>query len=480
METGSGRLGGGADRISSLPDDLLHGILLGLGCTKAAARTSVLSRRWRGVWARLPEFYLWGLRPVFPASCVTIVDRALAACASPTLRRLVIRVGDVNLPLKGVTAAHAAPWLRFASGCVAGELFLWLPMDILPTWRQEQDLDLPVCAATRSIQIRLRRNFRLRPPLSGGGAFAALTCLGIYDGVMDGVELGTLVSSSLCPCLEDLSLTVRLASNFDVCICSDSLKRLSFRVENTRSLVVAAPVLLEICVSKTREAHIAAPKLADVELIDDMDHCEIDEAGCHLQRLVVNLRFPLAGILQRFDTIKELIIDRLVIQSGTEGYNTFLKDLRRLDCESLVTQSMWTCHGFAPIMLRLLRICNGLRKFVVALSGREGSFGCASDCPCTWPESCRNDNFVLDSLEEIEINGFTGKDHQLECLNLLLGCNAPLLKKVVFRLSCIDFLECTDIIREKIRGKLPLDIELSACLKHRKPFGILDELDLYT
>ncbi|CAN6168370.1 unnamed protein product [Urochloa humidicola] len=315
METCSGRLGGGTDRISDLPDDLLNDILLRLGCTKAAARTSVLSRRWRGVWARLPDFYLWGLRPVFPASCVTIVDGALAACAAPTLRRLVILVDDMNLPPQGVTAAHAAPWLRFASGRVAGELFLWLPMFVHGIGKQEQDLDLPVCAATRSIQISLKRNFRLRPPVAAAGAFAALTCLGIYSGVMDGGELGSLVSSSLCPCLEDLSLAVKLVSNLDVYICSDSLKRLSFCVENTRRLVVAAPVLLEICVSNTMEAHIAAPKLADVELRDGMDHCEIAEAGRHLQRLVVNLQFPLPGILRRFNTIGELIINRLSIQS---------------------------------------------------------------------------------------------------------------------------------------------------------------------
>jgi hypothetical protein len=54
-----GSPGGGADRISALPDDLLHLVLARLGCAAAAARTGVLSRRWRdGVWTRIPEIVL--------------------------------------------------------------------------------------------------------------------------------------------------------------------------------------------------------------------------------------------------------------------------------------------------------------------------------------------------------------------------------------------------------------------------------------
>jgi hypothetical protein len=314
MDTGSGRVASGTDRISGLPDDLLHNILLRLQSTNAAARTCVLSRRWRGVWARLPDLHLWNLRPVLPASCVTIVDGATAACSAPTLRRLVIRVDDVNMPWEGVTAAHVAPWLRFASDRVAGELFLWLPVEVAVPWIPEQDLDLPVFAATSSIQVRLRTNFRLRPPVAAAGPFAALRCLGIYNGTMDGRELGALVSSSQCPCLEDLSLEVRLATESDVSICSGSLKRLRFHVENSRKLVVDTPELLEICVSDTVAAHIAAPKLADVELRDDMDRYELAEVGSHIQRLVVYLRVPVPAILRRFDTIGELIVNRLLIQ----------------------------------------------------------------------------------------------------------------------------------------------------------------------
>ena len=57
------RRGGGVDRISALPDDMLLQVLARLGCARAAAHTSLLSRRWRGLWARLPELTFHDIGP---------------------------------------------------------------------------------------------------------------------------------------------------------------------------------------------------------------------------------------------------------------------------------------------------------------------------------------------------------------------------------------------------------------------------------
>ncbi|CAL4992295.1 unnamed protein product [Urochloa decumbens] len=90
-------MGVGEDRISALPDELLHDILVCLRSTRAAVRTSVLSRRWRHVWAHLPEVILSGRDAPPPprvSSLPDSVDAALAAFSATAvlLKRLHINI----------------------------------------------------------------------------------------------------------------------------------------------------------------------------------------------------------------------------------------------------------------------------------------------------------------------------------------------------------------------------------------------------
>ena len=70
----------GADRITTLHDDLLLHMLAHLGCAATAVRMSLLSRRWRGLWTRLPELVL---REVTPELTPTAVPPCVASL-SPT------------------------------------------------------------------------------------------------------------------------------------------------------------------------------------------------------------------------------------------------------------------------------------------------------------------------------------------------------------------------------------------------------------
>jgi hypothetical protein len=47
--------GVGPDLISALPEDLFFQVLRPLGCARAAVRTSLVSRHWRGLWRCIPD-----------------------------------------------------------------------------------------------------------------------------------------------------------------------------------------------------------------------------------------------------------------------------------------------------------------------------------------------------------------------------------------------------------------------------------------
>jgi hypothetical protein len=93
----------GIDHISGLPDELLHEILLRLDRTTpaAAARTSILSRRCRHVWASLPDLFFDGSHeyPVTNYSLATI-DAALAAYSAPKVSSLNITTAPIDNELR--------------------------------------------------------------------------------------------------------------------------------------------------------------------------------------------------------------------------------------------------------------------------------------------------------------------------------------------------------------------------------------------
>ncbi|CAN6372579.1 unnamed protein product [Urochloa humidicola] len=110
-------MGAGEDRVSGIPDELLHAILVRLRSTRAAARTGVLSRRWRRVWTSLPELVLEERVDASPppASFLDAIDAALAANDdAPALERFRIVLSTTRYGRR-VLAGRVARWLRFAS-----------------------------------------------------------------------------------------------------------------------------------------------------------------------------------------------------------------------------------------------------------------------------------------------------------------------------------------------------------------------------
>ncbi|KAM0920739.1 hypothetical protein ACQ4PT_007309 [Festuca glaucescens] len=172
MEDRRRRPGGGKDRISGLPDELLHDILRRLRSAPAAARTSALSRRWRRVWAHSPDLVLGDdlIRGVEGGgtSFLDALDAALAAYSDDravhvdSLKITVPRTCGANVPGRRV-----ASWLRFASRRLAGAFYLSVPYQPWPRVNREDDeLELPPCEGATEIELRLGSRFLLPSSVS--------------------------------------------------------------------------------------------------------------------------------------------------------------------------------------------------------------------------------------------------------------------------------------------------------------------------
>ncbi|XP_066315960.1 probable FBD-associated F-box protein At1g32375 isoform X2 [Miscanthus floridulus] len=290
------------DRLSSLPDELLHVIILRLGSTCAAARTSVLSRRWRHRWADVPEIVLVRGTDAPPASFHDVVD---AAHAASTLERLLICVSDAS---EAITSGRAAPWLRIAAERVAGALLLLVPprLSSLPPVAV-QELELPACVRAKTITFKLQDTWLLRPA-PAGGVFTALTALTILYGSMEGSELTALVSTR-CPCLKDVRLRLTLVDASDVSIRSDTLRSLWFCI-NSPLIEVVAPRLEKLCVYYAFKAHFLVPMLSELVWIGDYanDSHQFANVSRSLQLLHIrrDQRWAPTSLLEKFSQVDEL------------------------------------------------------------------------------------------------------------------------------------------------------------------------------
>ena len=147
----SARLRAGADRISALPDDLLLLLLARLRCARAAARTGLISRRWRGLAARLREI-------VFRCVALHRLEAALGRL-SPAVSLLEIRVPKERRAdtargnsLLRVGTARANSLLRAAARLEPEELVFDLPSDLVTG---SLVVDLPCLPRATSIALRI-------------------------------------------------------------------------------------------------------------------------------------------------------------------------------------------------------------------------------------------------------------------------------------------------------------------------------------
>ncbi|KAK8447828.1 hypothetical protein SEVIR_8G161100v4 [Setaria viridis] len=114
---------GGEDRISELPDALLHQVLSLLPVDEAV-QTSVLARRWRGLWKGLPVLRLVGPKKRFPSAedFDRFVNRLISVRGDSPLVTCEIEAyltwddyaGEPEEPEPNV---HFHSWIQYALAC---------------------------------------------------------------------------------------------------------------------------------------------------------------------------------------------------------------------------------------------------------------------------------------------------------------------------------------------------------------------------
>ncbi|KAK3126213.1 hypothetical protein QOZ80_7AG0553240 [Eleusine coracana subsp. coracana] len=252
---------GGEDRLSALPDDVLVLILLRL-YTADAARTSVLSHRWRRIWTLLPEL-------------------RFDAAQNPHFLRSAISASEVPLHSLLVGTLDASPqslaaWLPAAATRVSGKLVL-VNLDQRSTTAGEEaeasQVELPCFEKANAIGLELGFLGLSVPP---AGVFARLIDLYLHGVQFHSPgELEDFVSSPRCPCLQKLS--IRNVRGLDS-ITIDSGTLLLLRLDHlhgVRKVTVVAPVLKDLslvdCFLTDRNqpvVNISAPQLKFLNWVD--------------------------------------------------------------------------------------------------------------------------------------------------------------------------------------------------------------------
>ncbi|KAK3137930.1 hypothetical protein QOZ80_5AG0362280 [Eleusine coracana subsp. coracana] len=216
--------GDGVDLISGLPNDLLREVLARLGCARAAAQTSTLSRRWLDLWRHIQHRYLY-FRGVTPSKLLDILGQV----PSSDLALLHISVP----PNRTCEHACVASLLRTAASLRPVEFFFSAEVDCisveLPNFHQAEAISLELESGIHGYQLDTAGDFPVLERLFVSGCYFNFTDL-----------------ISRCPRLRVLRVSTSGYRTYSdsITVHSTTLRELNVGGSGLRSgIVIKAPVL---------------------------------------------------------------------------------------------------------------------------------------------------------------------------------------------------------------------------------------------
>ncbi|KAL3626598.1 hypothetical protein CASFOL_030147 [Castilleja foliolosa] len=405
-------LGDSVDRLSTLPDDTLCRILAFLP-TKISVSTSILSTRWRSIWAHVPtlDFDLGDYGTV-SEGLQNIIIRVMSLHKEQTLDALRLIFPDCN-------DFELETMIIIAMSRNVKNLHIEL----------DSELTLPRRLFTIPTLVRLRISGCPCYYKTGGNVH--LPCLKYFhlDYLQCQVDEDLPRLLSGCPVLEELILdSVSFAEKKSGCcnVSSSSLKRLTIIMVNSVydsdddldcRVEIDAPALIYLHVSLESTSISVSPMTSLVEAyiamncraMDDEDDHYISMVKflhclCHVKCLTLrgyyNEKFvdmALAGPIIRFDKLKKLVY---------------------------YTSGDWHLFG------KLLKVANNLKVLIVynfPLLGSKDIYRC-------WEEqvpAC-----VSSHLKTIRIYGMTAVEYEQHYMGRYLLENAKVLEKMEIYLEC--------------------------------------------
>lgn len=396
------------DRISALPDDLLHIILSNLNNATTVTRTAVLSRRWRRVWTNAQALYFADMNPkrrraIKPGQFGSFVDWAFAERGDADIQSLTIHMSY----RKSATQDQINDWLRYAMRrAVKAFRFYYFS-----NARDGQDLqllpivELPSHARTASIVLFLGSS-RLRLPASPAACYEALTELNLRWASFDeeegasagGRTLGDFLSTC-CPRLRKLEMSsLKLLSR--LVLRTESLEELRISYANDlQSLDVTAPNLRvfthTFCwygltlddINARSVIKIVAPRLEEIAMDNQvfMNTPDLHIHGLKSVRRLCDLNLTVHGqycsnrgyglwLLKNCPNVKhvDLLLKSSVFTTDEELADLTDESAPRLHkVRSMVLKtSKLPHHHFTASVRSFLLMCPGLRSLCINITER--------------------------------------------------------------------------------------------------------------